>query len=111
MNSEVLALGSDHHNNPNRMRIEGRGHGRYLSLGREEEEGDLMMEEGEDEGKEEGGGEGGRGKGMCTPKRGERGGRGSMILASGTPGSLYDGAGFLRDREGTGGGGGEGVAG
>ena len=75
-----------------------------------------MMEEGEgEEGegeREEGREDRGRGKGICTPKRNRGQGRGSMILAAGTPGSLYDGAGFLRDREGGGGGGGggEGVA-
>ena len=109
MNSEVVALGSDHHNNPNRMRIEGQGqgHGRYLSLGGRDE-GDIA-EGGIGEEKEGGGG---RGKGICTPKRERDRARGSMILAAGTPGSLYDGAGFLRDREGGGGGGGggEGVA-
>ena len=74
-----------------------------------------MMEEGEEEEgegeREEGREDRGRGKGICTPKRNRGQGRGSMILAAGTPGSLYDGAGFLRDREGGGGGvGGEGVA-
>ena len=116
MNSEVVALGSEYHDNPSGKMMEGRGHGhgRYLSLGGRDEEGSLMMEEGEgkEEGeREEGREDGGRGKGICTPKRNRGQGRGSMILAAGTPGSLYDGAGFLRDREGGGGGGGgEGVA-
>ena len=84
MNSEVVALGSEHDDNPSGKMMEGRGHGhgRYLSLGGRDEEGSLMMEEGE--GKEEGEREEGRedrgsGKGICNPKRNSGQGRGRMI--------------------------------
>ena len=101
------------------------GHRRYLSLGDEggfEEEGRVgrrgagVGEEGGGEGGDRVGKEGGRGKGengnegrvqgprelgSCTPtNRGAK--RGSLLakgVGMGTPGSLYDGAGFLRDRE------------
>lgn len=79
------------------------GHGRYLSLG--DEGGGIEEEEGVGEGEREGRVKGPRDRGVCTPKREMGGKRGSVIgKGMGTPGSLYDGAGFLRDRESGGGG-------
>lgn len=57
------------------------GHGRYLSLGGGGDDDDVVLEVGEED--ERGGG---RVKG---PRE--------MVGGMGTPGSLYDGEGFLRD--------------
>ena len=128
MNSEVSSSHSFKGERVGRekgKRGEDGGHRRYLSLGDEEDlleeekgvgrKGAGMGEEGGGEGGDGVGKEGGRGKGengnegrvqgprelgSCTPtNRGAK--RGSLLakgVGMGTPGSLYDGAGFLRDR-------------
>ncbi|KAL8847545.1 MAG: hypothetical protein Q9221_007404 [Calogaya cf. arnoldii] len=131
MNSEVSSQSLQSLRNGGGESRQGRGggHGRYLSLGYDDhdtedvdqggmnEKGAGEVIEGRQKGEEEGvrvfggrgeknGGErmmqGRREIGTSTPTK-TRGGKRGSILGLGTPGSLYDGAGFLRDR-GSGGG-------